>query len=79
MADVAASAGVSQGLPYRYFRDKDDPASARAANAGSRGHTTTAARRYHRSSVFPMDLQASGGPGMYLAPQADLWRWRRCR
>jgi AcrR family transcriptional regulator len=24
MADVAASAGVSQGLPYRYFRDKDD-------------------------------------------------------
>jgi AcrR family transcriptional regulator len=24
MADVAASAGVSQGLPYRYFSDKDD-------------------------------------------------------
>lgn len=24
MADVAASAGVSQGLPYRYFADKDD-------------------------------------------------------
>src|ERR1700722_18797317 len=24
MADVAASAGVSQGLPYRYFRDKDE-------------------------------------------------------
>jgi AcrR family transcriptional regulator len=24
MADVAASAGVSQGLPYRYFGDKDD-------------------------------------------------------
>jgi AcrR family transcriptional regulator len=23
MADVAASAGVSQGLPYRYFADKD--------------------------------------------------------
>ena len=23
MADVAASAGVSQGLPYRYFSDKD--------------------------------------------------------
>jgi AcrR family transcriptional regulator len=24
MADVAAAAGVSQGLPYRYFSDKDD-------------------------------------------------------
>lgn len=24
MADVAVSAGVSQGLPYRYFSDKDD-------------------------------------------------------
>jgi AcrR family transcriptional regulator len=24
MADVAASAGVSQGLPYRYFSDKED-------------------------------------------------------
>jgi AcrR family transcriptional regulator len=23
MADVAVSAGVSQGLPYRYFADKD--------------------------------------------------------
>jgi AcrR family transcriptional regulator len=24
MADIAAAAGVSQGLPYRYFSDKDD-------------------------------------------------------
>src|SRR5713101_8837965 len=30
-----------------------DPASARAANARSSGHTTTAARRYHLSSVLP--------------------------
>src|SRR6266567_2096109 len=33
MADVAASAGVSQGLPYRYFSDKDDLISALVTEA----------------------------------------------
>jgi AcrR family transcriptional regulator len=33
MADVAAAAGVSQGLPYRYFSDKDDLVRALVAEA----------------------------------------------
>src|SRR5271166_6141541 len=37
-----------------------DPASARAANARSRGHTPTAARRYHRSSVLPQSRLRAG-------------------
>lgn len=33
MADVAASAGVSQGLPYRYFCDKDELVRALVTDA----------------------------------------------
>ena len=33
MADVAAAAGVSQGLPYRYFSDKNGLVRARVAEA----------------------------------------------
>ncbi len=56
MADVAASAGVSQGLPYRYFRDKDELIRALVTEtvrqAGDEGSPLsrpgTAAERLHR-------------------------------
>jgi AcrR family transcriptional regulator len=51
MADVAAAAGVSQGLPYRYFRDKDGLIRA----------LVTETVRQADAEGSPLDLPGSAG------------------
>ena len=73
MADVAASAGVSQGLPYRYFSDKDaliralvteavEQADAKGAALALPG---SAARRL-RDLVTSMVEARRGQPELFL-------------
>jgi AcrR family transcriptional regulator len=73
MADVAASAGVSQGLPYRYFSDKDALVRALVTEAveqadakGSALALPGSAARRLRDLVTSMVEARRGQPELFL-------------